>query len=151
MGEWEQQKIPKLVGQGKDSLISGAKKGGKQAKQVMQKQSLTTSHSRQMPSQSLSKGYLPKTPLPSDFYSWRLLYKARNIPLVILCQLSSLGHLPTSYAPPAYSLLGQREKQSRSWLCVSIAQQHLKHGCIINTVLITYPKLCTITGCYEEN
>ena len=42
--------------------------------------------------------------------------------------------------PPASSLVGWGEKQKNPWLCVSPAQQQLKHPCVINTVFSTNPK-----------
>jgi len=66
---------------------------------------------------------------------------AQGIPLVSWGQLCPF---PVPCAPPASSLVGQREKQKRPRCCVSTAQRHLKHPCVISTVLVTNLKHSTI-------
>ena len=67
-----------------------------------------------------------------------------DIPLVSWGQPSQLCPLPAPCAPPASSLVGWCEEQKRPWLCVSAAQQQLKHPCVINIIFILNPKHSTI-------
>ena len=78
--------------------------------------------------------------LPPALYCWTCHHRVWNILLVSWGRLSQLRPLPTSCAPPAYSLAGQCEKKKRPWHCVRTAQQWLKHPCVINTVFSTNPK-----------
>lgn len=55
--------------------------------------------------------------------------------------------------PPIPGLLlggGQSVKETERWLCVSPVQQHPKHGCAVNTVLITNANLSTIWAAVEK-
>lgn len=65
-------------------------------------------------------------------------------PLAGLRQLSLFCPLPASCAHPTFPLAGQNEKQENPWLCVSIALQQRKHGCIINIIFLLNPNHSTI-------
>lgn len=52
-------------------------------------------------------------------------------------QLPHLYPLPSSCAPPGYTLAGQHEKQRSPQCCASTAERQLKHCCVSNTGLVT--------------
>jgi len=86
---------------------------------------------------------LPPSQL-SQFIWWAWHRMLWNNSLVSGGQLPLLCPLLASCAPAAYSLVGWCEKQKRSWLYVSTAQQQLKHQWIIHIILIRNPKHSTI-------
>ena len=82
-----------------------------QTKQVMERQSLTTSHKQTGAQASLqAMATSPKTS-SSQFYCWAWHYTVWNTPLVNPGQLSRLCPLPTPSPPPAHSLRGQSGKR----------------------------------------
>lgn len=116
--ESEQQKWEKPVGRDKDGLIS---EGEKSLYQVMQKQSLTTSH-QQTVAQPVSK---QQAPLKDQcwLYCWSCCLTVWDDPLKFgvrcpgsVTSLQILVHLSQLTARAA-------EKQWRSWCCVITAQQ----------------------------
>lgn len=105
-------------------------------------QSLITSH-KQTSAQSASKEHLLwKDQIPGIVAESRITWR---VPVVSpgCCP----GCVPSSLLPtPACSPGLQREGQGQPWHPASAAQQHLKHWCAINTVLVTSP---TFVGCNE--
>ena len=99
-----------------------------------------------MPSQSPGSSCQANLP-PSFIADHHMVW---TIPLVSWGQMSWLCLLPTSCAPPARLLAGQYEEQTRPGLCVSIAQQYLKHPCIINTVHSTNLKHSSILATMKK-
>lgn len=93
----EGTKARELTSQDKDSLI---REGKRRTKQVMQGQSLATSH-KQNDDQPVSEqmAAFPQNP-SSQFYCWAWCYMVWNNPSVSLSQLSSLCPLPTYCTPP---------------------------------------------------
>lgn len=73
-----------------------------------------------------------------SFYCWACHHILWTISLVNWGQMSHLFPLPNPCASPASLLMGWCEKQKRSWLSISLAQQW--HPCIINTVFIRNPQ-----------
>lgn len=83
---------------------------------------------------------VPSLPsFPPSFYCWSWCYVIRSIPLVSWDQLYCFS---AYCATSTSSLAGQCETQKSLWLCVSSAQQQLKHQ-FVNTVFITNPRHST--------
>lgn len=57
---------------------------------------------------------------------------------------------PSSFCPPRPSLAGQYGKLKCPWLCVSSAQQQLKHQCAISIALIQNPEHSTTPGARKK-
>ena len=93
-----------------------------------------------MPCQSPGSNHCPLYNSPQAF----LFIVEWNIHLASLGQLFCLCRLPASCAPPASSLVGNYKKLKSPWLGVSTAQQQLTLQCVINIILILYPKHSTI-------
>lgn len=103
----------KLISQNKNNLISEEKQN--EAKQIMQRQSITTSY-YQTDVQPISKQCLPSKNYPcfrpsllSTFYCPAWCYMVLSIPLVHLSKLSWLCPTPASCPPPAKYLQGYGE------------------------------------------
>ena len=121
-------KVRKLVGSDKDSLISKAKAAhGSKAKQgthsllpiggqVFSHLQESRAPSRITVTWADKRHHLEHPPLPPSSPQLSMLSVTSygmEYPLVSWGQLSRLCPLPTSCAPPAYSLVGWGEKQKR--------------------------------------
>jgi len=131
-------KVQKLTGWDKDSLVGKAKathtseaKEGINSLLPFSKKVFSHFQESKVPSHVTvtreDKRHHSKCPsLPSSspsLHCWPWCHTLWDIPLVSCCQLSQLCPLPTSYAPPAYLLAGQCEKQRKLWGCASTAQK----------------------------
>lgn len=126
--ESEQQKWEKPVGRDWNGLISERKKS---LHQVMQKQSLTTSH-QQTVAQPVSK---QQAPLKDHNWvcCWACCHTVWDNPWLL--GVSCPGSVTTQLLVHLSQLIARAaEKQWRSWCCVITAQQWLKHQCVSNTL-----------------
>lgn len=74
---------------------------------------------------------------------------AWDIPLVVWGQLSWLCPFPAPCASSSSLQAGQHQEQRSPWSHTSVAQQQLKHWCVV-AVFITNPKHGSVPGAREK-